>query len=373
MVDVVIIGGGPAGISVGTVLQSKGYKTCIIDTQFFPREKLCAGVLTAKSIKLLQHIYKDLDFNEISMKDVRKIELLYNHITIGKYTINNAYRVINRTEFDNALFQYYKRIGGLTYEGQKNYKIIYDKNMIRLSDGKEISYRFLIGADGINSKVRSYVSHSWRASILCFETFIPNISDEDTIKINFGGILGGYSWRIPGNDRIGVGLGEFYIKRMKRNPNKYKKYFQSQGINNLQNIKGAFVSFGNFVRKPIKNNVLLVGDAAGLVDAMTGEGIFFAIESGRQAALAIVDYLEKGISLMSYTDRLKKIHKKIKEQSIYNKLLYVPVFQLISLIYMRKNPEFVQNVLENAISTYRTGYTKEINRNKRKKTPAPQS
>ena len=53
MVDAVIIGGGPAGVSAGTVLQRKGYKTCIIDTRFFPREKLCAGVLTVKSIKLI--------------------------------------------------------------------------------------------------------------------------------------------------------------------------------------------------------------------------------------------------------------------------------------------------------------------------------
>lgn len=357
MVDVVIIGGGPAGTAAGTVLQRKGYKTCIIDTQFFPRKKLCAGVLTAKSIKLLQNIFKDLDLENLSIKHIHKITLLYNHITLGEYTVNNAYSVIDRTEFDNALLQYYKKIGGLTYEGQRNYIIDYDKNVIRLSDGKEISYRFLIGADGINSKVRSYVSHSWRASVLCFEGFIPNTSKEDTIKINFGGMIGGYSWRIPGKDRIGVGLGEFYIRGMKREPKKYRKLFQDQGVD-LKDVKGAFVSFGNFVKKPIKNNILLVGDAAGLIDAMTGEGIFFAIESGKQAALAIKDCLEKGIPLAAYTERIKKIHRKIKEQSIYNKLMYVPVLQLISLRYIRNNPAFVKSVLENAVSTYRTGYTK---------------
>ena len=365
MVDVVIIGGGPAGISAGTVLQRKGYKTCVIDTQFFPRKKLCAGVLTIKSIKLIKDIFEDFDFKNLSIKHIHKISLLYNRKMIGEYIINNAYSVINRTEFDNALFQYYKNIGGLTFEGQRNYKIVYDKNVIILSDGREIPYRFLIGADGINSKVRAYVGHTWRTSVLCFEKFIPNVSNEDTIIINFGGILGGYSWRIPGKDRVGVGLGEFYIRGMRRKPKKYKKYFESQGIKDLKNVKGAFVSCGNFVGKPIKNNVLLVGDAAGLIDAMTGEGIYFAVESGRQAALAIIDYLEIGTSLMTYIDRIRKIHRKMKEQSIYNKLLYIPIFQLISLRHMRKNPKFVQCVLENAISTYRTGYTKELQQNKR--------
>lgn len=365
MVDVVIIGGGPAGVSAGTVLQRKGYKTCIIDTRIFPREKLCAGVLTVKSIKLIHHIYKDLDFGDMDMRDIHKIELLYNSKVIGKYTVDNAYRVINRTEFDNELLKYYKSVGGIVLDGQEDYKIVYEKSVVVLSDGKEIPYRILIGADGINSKVRSYVGHPWKASVLCFEKFIPNLSDEDTIKIDFAGILGGYSWRIPGKDRIGVGLGEFYIRGMKKKPARYKRYFKSQGIRDINSIKGAFVSFGNFVRKPVKNNVLLVGDAAGLVDAMTGEGIYFAIESGWQASLAIIDYLKRNVPLITYISRIEKIHKKMREQSVYNKFLYVPILQWISLRHIRKNPKFVQSVLDNAVSTYHTGYTKEMRGNKK--------
>lgn len=366
MVDVVIIGGGPAGITAGTILQRKGYKTCIIDCRVFPREKLCAGVLTVKTIKLLHHIYKRLDLENLDMKHIHKITLLHNGKAIGEYTVNNAYSVINRIEFDNELLQYYKNAGGLVFEGQKNYEIIYDKSTVRLSEGKEIKYRYLIGADGINSKVRLFVQHAWKASILCFEEFIRNESNEDTIKIDFGGIIGGYSWRIPGQERIGVGLGEFYIRGMRRTSRKYKQYFKNQGIEELETIKGAFVSFGNFVPKPMKDNVILVGDAAGLVDAMTGEGIYFAIESGRQAALAIIEYLEKGTPLTSYVKRIGKIHRKMKEQSIYNKLLYVPVIQLMTLRYIRKKPEFVKRVLDNAVSTYRTGYTQEVLRSMRK-------
>lgn len=364
MVDVVIIGGGPSGVSAGTVLQRKGYKTCIIDTQIFPREKLCAGVLTLKSIKLIQHIYKDINLNDMDKRDIYKIELLYDNRIIGKYIVDKAYRVINRTEFDNELLKYYKSVGGMVFDGQENYKIAYDKRVVVLSNGQEIPYRILIGADGINSKVRAYVGRSWNAAVLCFEKFIPNLSDEDTIKIDFAGILGGYSWRIPGKNKVSVGLGEFYIRGMKKKPDRYRRYFESQGIKEMNSIKGAFVSFGNFVRKPVKNNVLLVGDAAGLVDAMTGEGIYFAIESGRQASLAIIDYFEGGGQLTAYVGRIKKIHKKMQEQSIYNKILYVPILQLISLGYIRKNPKFVHNILNNVVSTYHSGYTKEIWRKK---------
>lgn len=300
----------------------------------------------------------------MNVRDIHKIELLYNSKVVGKYTVDNAYRVINRTEFDNELLKYYKSVGGIVYDGQKNYKISYDKSVVALSDGTEIPYRALIGADGINSRVRTYVGRSWKASVLCFEKFIPNLSDEDTIKIEFAGILGGYSWRIPGKDRIGVGLGEFYIRGMKKTAARYRRYFESQGVNDINDIKGAFVSYGNFVRKPIKNNVLLAGDAAGLVDAMTGEGIYFAIESGRQASLAIIDYIERNIPLTNYVSRIGKIHRRMKEQSIYNKLLYVPILQWISLGYIRKNSQFVKSVLDNAVSSYHTGYMKEIQHNK---------
>ena len=98
---------------------------------------------------------------------------------------------------------------------------------------------------------------------------------------------------------------------------------------------------------------------------MTGEGIYFAIESGRQASLTIIDHLERSVPLTAYINRIGKIHKKMREQSVYNKFLYAPVFQWISIGYIRKHPKFVQRVLDNAISTYHTGYAKEMKRNRK--------
>ena len=64
------------------------------------------------------------------------------------------------------------------------------------------------------------------------------------------------------------------MRKWKRNEKKYVEFYRKQGVENMTGIKGAFVSSGYYVKKPVKNNVLLVGDAAGLVDAMSGEGIF---------------------------------------------------------------------------------------------------
>lgn len=360
MYDVVIIGGGPAGISAGTILQRKGYKTCIIDSQVFPREKLCAGVLTVKTIDLIKKIFPRMNIDELDIKFIEKMSVQYKKRNIGDYYLENKHGVVDRKIFDAKLLNYYQRVGGKLIDGEKKYRVIYERSTIELSNGRLVRYKCLIGADGINSKIRSYVQHKWNAGILCFEKFIPNESDEDVINITFGEVLGGYCWRIPGKERIGIGLGEFYLRGSHRNVNKYKRYFKSQGITKVDDIKGAFVSYGGFVRFPLKNNVLLVGDAAGLVDAMTGEGIYFAMESGKQAAFAIIDYLENNKPLFGYVLRLNKIHNRIREQNVYNKMLFVPGLQALSVNYMAKNQKFVQRVLDKTIAEYSTGYTYEI-------------
>jgi geranylgeranyl reductase family protein len=363
MIDVVIIGGGPAGITAGVILQKQGYRTCIIDQKKFPREKLCAGVITTKAFRLIKQIYKEIDFGDLEINYINKICLFYKKEIIGRYVVKNRYAVINRAEFDYALLKYYRKVGGLVLDGQVNYQILYNENKIKLHDGKIIRYRCLIGADGFNSRVRHYVQHKWRASILCFEKFVPNDLNEDTIKIYFGDMLGGYCWRIPCQTRVGIGLGEFYVRGIKRNVKKYAPFFEKQGVCDLNDLKGAFVSCGFYVKKPVKKNVLLVGDAAGLGDAMSGEGIFFAIESGKQAALAVIDFWENGISLSKYMIRIRRIHKKIKEQNKYNKMLYIPGFQKMCMKYMRNNPCFVKRIMDEAISSYKSGYTKEIVKN----------
>lgn len=109
--------------------------------------------------KICQIIYKDLNFDILNMRDIHEIVLLYNYRTIGKYIVSHAFRVINRTEFDNELLKYYRHVGDTILDGQKSYKIDYEKNTISLPDNQKIQYRFLIGADGVNSKARSHIRH----------------------------------------------------------------------------------------------------------------------------------------------------------------------------------------------------------------------
>lgn len=343
-------------------MQKQGYHTCIIDYHIFPREKLCAGVLTAKAISLVEQIYKGIDLSDSKIRYIDRLSIFYKKEIVGNYFLDNKFGVVKRLEFDNDLLNYYIKSGGILFDGQVNYQISYKDSVAKLSSGEDIKYQFLIGADGINSRTKLLFHRARMISILCFETYTQNKLQEDSIKIFFGDMLGGYCWRIPGKNHIGIGLGELYFRGQKRSVKKYKSYFEEQGVTELADIKGAFVPTGHYVKNPVKDNVLLVGDAAGLIDAITGEGIYFAIESGRQAALSIAEYFTSGQPITKYLDRIKPIHKKMLEQRIYNKILYFPLTQKLCIAHMKKHPDFAKHIYDNVISLYTSNYTREIKR-----------
>lgn len=350
MFDIIIIGGGPAGTTTGTLLQRQGYKTCIIDSKVFPREKLCAGVLTPKSISCIEQVFEGLDLAKLQLQELCHINFFYNDNALGSFKLQSPFRAANRSIMDYELLKYYQSVGGKVYQGQRDYKIQYDKNQMILADGTTLDYKVLVGADGINSHVRRFVDSGWKTAFFCFETYIPNVDKEETIQIYFTRKTKGYYWRIPGKERIAIGLASAYKVGDKDCIDNYKDFFHKQGIKDLSNVKGYFYSYGDYVKKPVKDNVILVGDAAGLIDAITGEGLYYALESGHQAGLFIVDYLEQKESLDKYAARLKEIHAGIDQQKLYNKFIYAPFVKDMGFKYMKEHPDKVQRVLDRVIA-----------------------
>jgi flavin-dependent dehydrogenase len=71
-------------------------------------------------------------------------------------------------------------------------------------------------------------------------------------------------------------------------------------------IKSYLVPYGYYLKNLVKNNVILTGDAGGLVDPLTGEGIFYAQKSGEIAAKAIIRNFEEKIPLSKYSEDVEK-------------------------------------------------------------------
>lgn len=349
--DVVIIGGGPAGVSLGMHLLSNGYQCCIIDKAKFPRKKLCAGVLTIKTQKMLDYIFPNLAWKDIPNSIISTLNIHKKGYCVGKFNLKYAYKTVDRFQFDHELVKCFLAKGGVLFENEGKYNIDYLYKRVTFLNEEFVDYEFIVGADGINSQVRKYIDSKYKPKAFCLASFSSNDFIQNEINAHFGVISKGYGWTIPCAGTCNIGIAGVVSKKHNNHLNRYNSF-----CNNIYNItfqkpQGHFLSKGVYVKKPAKNNVILIGDAAGLVDAISGEGIYFALYSGMLAGEAIDEYYKTG-NKIEYNKKVKVIHKLINQQRFFRALLYIPVIQDITFFIVKKNPEWSKYIFDEVISSY---------------------
>lgn len=354
--DAVIIGGGPAGLCTAVNLLSHGVSCCIIDKAVFPREKICAGVLTIKTREKINSIFRGFPWEDLKCSTISKLKIQFRNTSIGTYNLKYPYVIVNRAQFDYELMKYFLRMNGKLMENERSYKINISDNNIILSDGTIIQYDFLVGADGINSRIRKFIDPLYKPKALCIQAFTEPDSCPEYVSADFGYIHSGYCWNIPRGNKLGIGVAGS-IKEL----NNIKKTFTTQAAIyeiGKKDIRSWPLSCGNYVRKPINKNIILVGDAAGLVDPVTGEGIYYAIESGILAADSIVSFYNKGY--MNYHSTVKLIHKRINQQKRFRFLLYSGFFRKSTLFIVKKKTHWAEFIFDEVISAYNNTYSEAL-------------
>lgn len=359
-IDVVIVGGGPAGATLGYLLQKKGISNCIIDKKSFPRNKLCGGLLTKKTHDLLDSIYGDTNFpyERISTN----VSLFCGYEKISNVTTNTPFYFVERFDFDFNLITRYKDIGGDLRENCKIKELDKANNAIILDNNEIINYKIVVGADGANSYIRKYVDKDYRPNALCIEQNIVSKDVSDEIQIYFSAIRSGYGWCFPKRNHYTVGIGGKIDKNkdIKHSFQVFAKNIDKQSNSSL--IFGASLPFGEFVKKPYLGNILLIGDAAGFVDPLTGEGIYFALYSAKCAYEAIVEKIENKQELgTTYFSKVKIIQEKIKEANRFN-LLFSDFLRPFFLFMVKGKTNITKYVCDNLISEYKVSYTQFIPR-----------
>jgi geranylgeranyl reductase family protein len=324
--DTVIIGAGPAGIALGIMLQREGLSVVVIDKCIFPRDKLCGGLLTKKTQTLLKSIVGDTDefFKDIPHKKIEYTNVVTEGGAIRYKNRFDPCIIVNRNSFDNALVCRYKQLGGVIHEGCRISEVDYSENKLKLSDGRTLSYRFLIGADGVYSSIRKFVDPHYKPDGLCFESYIGNESLElrkDTIYLFYNSYKYGYGWIFPRDNDFVAGFGGTTDVR--------RQIAQLDSIVKLLGIsakyKSMYLPFGHFVRQPINGNVLLIGDAAGLVNPITGEGFFYAFLSAK-FAYCHVTAKKPG---KAFINRMKSIHYRIIILRFIRPIFYIALLRNI--------------------------------------------
>lgn len=355
--DAVVIGGGPAGISCGITLQKNGVSNCVLDRATFPRDKTCGGLLTEKSFALLKNLFECEDGqspDHLYLSKVKRIMICNGTKKLVSAKLNSTLYQTKRIYFDNELVKYYRSIGGELYEGAVDYSIDYDRNVVTLANGDEIGYRYLVGADGANSGIRRHFGIKDDAPAFCVETFVPkaDVDHPDILSINFGIVNYGYLWVFPVGDEFCIGLGNRFDKSLDY-PAILKDFLAQIGTTKEYRIKGAFVPCGGLAdQSKTPDNVLLVGDAGGLVDPLHEEGLYAALFSGIKAAQTIA----VGKGKPEYLASIEKLTRGAIDGNRFQRKFFAPDIQKKFKFILRGRRGFLRFYCDHQLAWYEYSY-----------------
>lgn len=333
--DVIVAGGSCAGSAAAFTLARAGRSVLIIDKAVFPRAKLCGGMIPLKTISLLNEIFGNPE-SIARLIDSQCSSFAIHHAELGKVCRfsrpDRSLYFINRERFDHYLLKQAEAAGCETACGRKVIKA--GDGGVVTDLGQEISSSYVIGADGANSAVRAslYPNQKKRDYAFALEADVEyeklKCFDRDEGRhpmIFFGYMNAGYGWVFPKIGFATVGLGGL----VRANRTSIKRLFSlflgsllKTGASLPDRIGGFPVPFHNLAGKPGKGAVLLAGDAAGFVEPLTGEGIYYAILSGTLAAQAILTSTDPAAR---YNALVKdRIHPLFRQALFVRRLYYKP-------------------------------------------------
>jgi flavin-dependent dehydrogenase len=290
-VDVVIVGGGPAGSTCAWKLGQAGVSLLVLDRASFPRTKLCAGWITPEVVDDLE---LDIDSYPHSFMSFDRLHFHIRRFHFAKKTTQYS---IRRYEFDDFLL---RRSGAVVHEHQVR-KIIKQNGSFIIDDLYRCKY--LVGAGGTRCPVYREFFHDLnsRAKLLQIATYekeFPYDWEIDECHLWFlGDGLPGYSWYVPkANGYINVGLGGKAEKikssgrRLQKFWNGFIKKLADDAL--VHDVEFEPTGYSYYLRGNVdvvrNGNVLIVGDAVGLASIDMGEGIGPAVRSAMLAADAII-------------------------------------------------------------------------------------
>ena len=324
--DVIIIGAGPAGLECANQLKNSDKSVLIIEKNKIIGPKVCAGGLT----NLTNNFYIPEDKTRSFAKQVIFLNKKQYNITLV-----NPIKTISR--LDLGQYQLSKIKNSRNIQILKNTKVKeIEDNKVFTIDNKIFHFKYLVGADGSNSIVRKYLGLK---SEFCFGFYyeIPKITNDFTWYVNPKELKSGYIWTFPHKNHTNIGI---YFHPRQLSAKEAKNILEKNLTNNghkflLKKIKGSTINY--CFKGCMFNNIFLVGEAAGLSSKITGEGISFALTSGKEIAKKIIkpNYTTTELNRIV---RIKKRQEKILK--IYEIIPFLQNFLYKIYIKLMKNKWF---------------------------------
>jgi geranylgeranyl reductase family protein len=308
--DVIVIGAGPGGSASAYLLARAGMRVALIDKAAFPRDKLCGGMLSERTEKVYKSIFGDSwqDAYEFSSSDV---DFFYKARLLNEVRNYRRMYFTMRSNFDHRLAALAAAKGAVLMENTRAVSLEQRTGSVRLASGTAINGDFIIGADGATGMVAQSLgmSRSKQHQAAGLEIEFPRQGARaglDRPEFHFGVLRWGYGWVFPKKETLTIGIAGL----VRKNPGLKNSFriFLERICSRVPDIKWKAhpIPFCNLLLRPGRGNILLVGDAAGFVEPVTGEGIAFAMQSALHAAHAVLDAAGSGkpeSALKNYQNR----------------------------------------------------------------------
>lgn len=282
--DIIVVGAGPAGATAARECAERGLQVTVLDKAEFPRDKPCGGGVNVRAAKLLPFPIDSVVERTASGWAVC--------LPSGRETRRDLGRPVTyltqRRAFDALLLEKAIARGAVLRERARVREVMHDRGAVFVRTSTELlSARCLIIADGAHGTTARLagIPQLFQHGV-ALETRYAIPRDWDVpLRIELGTVAGGYAWGFLKQDHIDVGVGGWLSEagRLRAALARFAGRFRL----------GAPLSKPRAHRLPVRapgaplasGRVLLAGDAAGLLDPLTGDGIYAAIESGRLAAV----------------------------------------------------------------------------------------
>ena len=332
--DVLIVGGGPAGSMTAYHLAKAGVNVSIIDRSRFPRQKACGGGIQHKCLAdipfdispVIQNVMRGISFSY----KLNKANDRFSKFFVEKMSDDSkplVYGVL-RSDFDNFLLESAQKAGARVYQ-QIHAKSIErrDKSLAVIDrDDSIFECQILIGADGANSIVSrelndrsAFFTQVGLYAEVPRDLIRPDSVNDAVMRVDWGTLPSGYAWVFPKRDTVNIGGGgpESLTRQLR---NYFKDFLLAEKIIDLNDLEkipmiGHKLPTMTLRTKVSGEGILLVGDAAGFIEPLTGDGISYALHSAHLAAKTILQTLGSNSRNVSQ-------YSELVNQSIYPEIFH---------------------------------------------------
>jgi geranylgeranyl reductase family protein len=335
MHDAVIVGAGPGGSATAHFLSRRGLDVLLLDRANFPRDKTCGDGLTPRALRVLDQMGI---LSEVERKGCRvgayEVVAPNGRATSARITAEHGALVVPRRELDETVLR--RAVdSGARFNARVTVSLVEPTSSgvrVHAEGGQTFDGRVAVIATGAATAVlkrSGILSHQPRA-MLAARAYFEDIQEEvaSTFSLRFHGVpLPGYGWVFPvSKTAANIGVG-FMPPRRTFKPSTHKTASQAfadftmtlekpllSGARQAGPMKGYPIRVDFLAAPTFAERTLLVGEAAGLVNPLTGEGIDYALESGKLAADHLASAFESGFGsnwLPAYDRLLRDRFEKV--------------------------------------------------------------